>query len=340
MDPAFLEASLATSLCASCRAGVGRIRLFIIIWYFLHLLLRLPCGLLRRGHSGGSGGDRSCLVGGSGTDGVVDLALEVVNGLGRDVVIVDAIMGVRHSRYGMPVLARRDDEITFQSSPQRCSNIKFDFNTQHDCVSAACEATGIRPVMQERVESDKTGNFIVHTHLTALLSILTASITLTSSAPQSRATSGHLLLCSKTGGLKTSLIVITRPAKDDEFSARLRESRATKAAKQKDTAAKKRPRPTTASSDDDEPPRRARKRGRTLQAATRSGAPRPRTRAAAAAVASGSTMIGLAASRSKRKIKRSARALQAKESESSDSESDGDGDSDREEFNSGDDFLG
>ncbi|KAJ7794624.1 hypothetical protein B0H14DRAFT_2392395, partial [Mycena olivaceomarginata] len=44
-------------------------------------------------------------------------------------------------------------------------NIKFDFNTQHDCVSAACEATGVCPVMQEHVESDKTENSIVHTPL-------------------------------------------------------------------------------------------------------------------------------------------------------------------------------
>ncbi|KAJ6528825.1 hypothetical protein B0H19DRAFT_1214565 [Mycena capillaripes] len=44
-------------------------------------------------------------------------------------------------------------------------NIEFDFNTQHDCFSARCEATGVRPVMQERVESDKTEHFIVHAPL-------------------------------------------------------------------------------------------------------------------------------------------------------------------------------
>ncbi|KAJ7806807.1 hypothetical protein B0H14DRAFT_3767439 [Mycena olivaceomarginata] len=219
------------------------------------------------------------------------------------------IMGVRHSRYGMPVLARRDDEITFSILPAK--NIKFDFNTQHDCVSAACEATGVRPVMQERVESDKTENFIVHTPLDRFI-INTHSFH-----------NPHLVRATVSRDLWAPVALFEdRRAKHDEFSARLRESRATKAAKRKDTAAKKRPRPATASSDDDEPPRRARKQ------------------AAAAAVASGSTMIGLAAGRSKRKIKRSARALQAEESESSDSESDGDGDSDGEEFNSGDDFLG
>ncbi|KAJ7703815.1 hypothetical protein B0H14DRAFT_3647123 [Mycena olivaceomarginata] len=222
------------------------------------------------------------------------------------------IMGVRHSRYGMPILARRDDETTFSILPAK--NIKFDFNTQHDCVSAACEATGVRPVMQERVESDNTEHFIVHTPLDRFI-INTHSFH-----------NPHLVRATVSRDLWAPVALFEdRRAKHDEFSARLRESRATKAAKRKETAAKKTPR----------------KRGRTSKAAPRSGAPRPRTAAAAAAVASGTTMIGLAAGRSKRKIKRSARALQAEESESSDSEGDGDGDgdSDGEEFNSGDDFL-
>ncbi|KAJ7827278.1 hypothetical protein B0H14DRAFT_3088392 [Mycena olivaceomarginata] len=87
----------------------------------------------------------------------------IICGLGRSYCCVELfqIMGVRHSRYGMPILARRDDETTFSILPAK--NIKFDFNTQHDCVSAACEATGVRPVMQERVESDNTEHFIVPT---------------------------------------------------------------------------------------------------------------------------------------------------------------------------------
>ncbi|KAF8196199.1 hypothetical protein K438DRAFT_1586315, partial [Mycena galopus ATCC 62051] len=44
-------------------------------------------------------------------------------------------------------------------------NIKFDFNSQYDCFSAGCEATGVRLVMQERVESDKTEHFIIHAPL-------------------------------------------------------------------------------------------------------------------------------------------------------------------------------
>ncbi|KAJ6610918.1 hypothetical protein B0H10DRAFT_2165978 [Mycena sp. CBHHK59/15] len=81
------------------------------------------------------------------------------------IVVVELfqIIGERHSRYGMPVLARRDDETTFSILPSK--NIKFDFNTQHHCFSAGCEATGVCPVMQERVESDKTEHFIVHAPL-------------------------------------------------------------------------------------------------------------------------------------------------------------------------------
>ncbi|KAJ6615369.1 hypothetical protein B0H10DRAFT_2220401 [Mycena sp. CBHHK59/15] len=237
------------------------------------------------------------------------------------------ILGARHSRYGMPVLARRDDETTFSILPAK--NIKFDFNTQHDCFSAGCEATGVRPVMQERVESDKTELFIVHAPLDRFI-INTHSFH-----------NPHLVRATVSRDLWAPVALFDdRRAKHDEFTARLRETRATKAAKRKETAARKRLHPTAASSDDDEPQQRPRKRRRILQAAPRSGAPRARTTATAGAVVSGSTMIGLAAGRSKHKIKWSARALEAEESESSDSEGDGDGDDDDgEEFNSGDDFV-
>ncbi|KAJ7502039.1 hypothetical protein B0H11DRAFT_1676632, partial [Mycena galericulata] len=38
----------------------------------------------------------------------------------------------------------------------------FKLNVQHDCCTAKCEATGVRLQKQERVESDKIENFIVH----------------------------------------------------------------------------------------------------------------------------------------------------------------------------------
>jgi hypothetical protein len=183
--------------------------------------------------------------------------------------------------------------------------------------------------MQEHVESDKTETFIIHTPLDHFI-INTHSFH-----------NPHLICATVSRDLWAPVALFEdRRAKHNEFSAQLWESRATKAAKRKDTAAKKHPRPTMASSNDDEPLRRARKCGWTLQAAPQSGVPRPHTRATAAAVASRSTMIGLAIGRSKHKIKCSARAHQVEESESGNSEGDGDGDSDGEESNSGDNFLG
>ncbi|KAJ7277334.1 hypothetical protein C8J57DRAFT_1060971, partial [Mycena rebaudengoi] len=78
-----------------------------------------------------------------GTDSSVLVVLELFQ-----------VLSARDELYGMPVLVRRDGE-----------KIKFKFNVQHDCYTGKCEATGIRPQMQERVESDKTENFIVHNAL-------------------------------------------------------------------------------------------------------------------------------------------------------------------------------
>ncbi|KAJ6631589.1 hypothetical protein B0H10DRAFT_2159828 [Mycena sp. CBHHK59/15] len=217
------------------------------------------------------------------------------NELGTAIVIVELfqILGVRHSHYGTPVLARCDDETTFSILPAK--NIKFDFNAQHDCFTARCEATGVRPIMQERVESDKTEQFIVHAPLDRFI-INTHSFH-----------NSHLICATVSRDLWAPVALFEdRRSKHDEFSAQLRETRATKAAKRKETAAR---------------------------------APRARTTAAAGAVVSGSTTIGLAAGHSKCKITCSACVLQAEESESSDSEGDGNGDSDEEEFNSGDDFV-
>ncbi|KAJ7192680.1 hypothetical protein GGX14DRAFT_338236, partial [Mycena pura] len=41
-------------------------------------------------------------------------------------------------------------------------SIKFEFNVQHDCYTAKCEATGERAIMQVRVESGRTEHFLVH----------------------------------------------------------------------------------------------------------------------------------------------------------------------------------
>ncbi|KAJ6591419.1 hypothetical protein B0H10DRAFT_2179282 [Mycena sp. CBHHK59/15] len=58
------------------------------------------------------------------------------------------VLSVRDELYGMPVL-----------------NIRFNFNVQHDGYSGKYEASGVCMQMQERVESGKTENFIVHNPL-------------------------------------------------------------------------------------------------------------------------------------------------------------------------------
>ncbi|KAJ6555775.1 hypothetical protein B0H19DRAFT_902080, partial [Mycena capillaripes] len=77
---------------------------------------------------------------------------------GTAVVILDVfqVSRTRHEIFGMPVLTRRQSETTY------IIDVKFVFNAQHDCRLAKCTASGKRPRMQERVESDFTDVFIVH----------------------------------------------------------------------------------------------------------------------------------------------------------------------------------
>ncbi|KAJ7206206.1 hypothetical protein C8J57DRAFT_1258525 [Mycena rebaudengoi] len=70
------------------------------------------------------------------------------------------VLSSRDEAYGMPVLVRRDSEVTYSIVPAK--NLKFKFNVQHDCYSASCEASGVRLRVQERVESDQTEKYIVH----------------------------------------------------------------------------------------------------------------------------------------------------------------------------------
>lgn len=80
----------------------------------------------------------------------------------------------------MPYLTRRQAEKTLvvvESKVCRCrldrhhkltknvvQNVMFDFNVQHDCYYAKCSASGTRPVMQERIASGTTEDYIVHMH--------------------------------------------------------------------------------------------------------------------------------------------------------------------------------
>ncbi|KAF7969711.1 hypothetical protein HWV62_22016 [Athelia sp. TMB] len=78
------------------------------------------------------------------------------------IVVIDVFhaASTRHPLFDMPMLARRQEETTYLILPGKA--IQFEFNVQHDCHSAGCRANGVRPVVQERVESDLTETFIVH----------------------------------------------------------------------------------------------------------------------------------------------------------------------------------
>ncbi|KAJ6599591.1 hypothetical protein B0H10DRAFT_2196511 [Mycena sp. CBHHK59/15] len=78
---------------ASYQLDIGR-RTLEITRYFLHLLLRLHLGLLRRGPSGG-------MALSAAAAGVIDLALEVVNDAGSE------IRGIRDCTYLPPEYAAK-----------------------------------------------------------------------------------------------------------------------------------------------------------------------------------------------------------------------------------------
>jgi hypothetical protein len=95
-------------------------------------------------------------------------------------VVVDVfeVGSVRHEIFGMPVLKRRHDEKRIVVVPavvsyftrfqrryqanQMSKDILFEYNTQHDCRSAGCAATGKRAVLQERIQSGKVEAYIEH----------------------------------------------------------------------------------------------------------------------------------------------------------------------------------
>ncbi|KJA24001.1 hypothetical protein HYPSUDRAFT_1078326 [Hypholoma sublateritium FD-334 SS-4] len=78
------------------------------------------------------------------------------------VVILDlfVVLGSRHTMFGMPMLARRQNEKTYAVIPSTA--ILFSYNVQHDCPLAKCTASGEQPLMQERVESGLTKSCIEH----------------------------------------------------------------------------------------------------------------------------------------------------------------------------------
>ncbi|KAJ7349682.1 hypothetical protein DFH08DRAFT_667969, partial [Mycena albidolilacea] len=125
------------------------------------------------------------------------------------------ILGTRDETFGMPVLVRRDSEITF--SIVLAKNIKFKFNVQHDCNSAKCEASGQRLRMQERVESDQIEKYIIHQPLDRFFINMHAFH------------NSHLLRATLPRELVTPILLFPeRQAKHCELAANLREKQASR----------------------------------------------------------------------------------------------------------------
>ncbi|KAJ7502054.1 hypothetical protein B0H11DRAFT_1855007 [Mycena galericulata] len=137
------------------------------------------------------------------------------------------ISSQRDELYGMPVAVRPDSQTCFSILPAK--NIKFNVNVQHDCHTAKCEATGVRMQMQERVESEKTENYIVHNTLDRYI--------INSHAFHN----AHLLRATLPRDLLAPVPLFEdRRQKHDEFATALRGTLETKRAKKKAAATLKR----------------------------------------------------------------------------------------------------
>ncbi|KAJ7480287.1 hypothetical protein B0H11DRAFT_2421034 [Mycena galericulata] len=102
--------------------------------------------------------DKNCTV-----SGCISEILQNVDSVALVVLELFQVLSRRDKRYGMPILVRQNARTIFSILPAK--NIKFNFNAQHNCYSAKCEATGVHMQMQERVEAEKTENFIIHNPL-------------------------------------------------------------------------------------------------------------------------------------------------------------------------------
>ncbi|EDR03329.1 uncharacterized protein LACBIDRAFT_307447 [Laccaria bicolor S238N-H82] len=77
-------------------------------------------------------------------------------------VIIDIfyIAATRDEIFGMPMLLRRFGESGMLMVTSQ--DILFEYNAQHDCRQAQCTASGQRPLVQERVDSNLIEDFIEH----------------------------------------------------------------------------------------------------------------------------------------------------------------------------------
>ncbi|KAJ7246181.1 hypothetical protein C8J57DRAFT_1678249 [Mycena rebaudengoi] len=216
------------------------------------------------------------------------------------------ILSSRDEVYGMPVLVRRDSEVTYSIVPAK--NIKFKFNVQHDCYSANCEANGVRLRVQERVESDQTEKYIVHKPLDRFI-VNTHAFH-----------NAHLLRATLPRDLIAPIPLFPdRQAKHHELAAELRD---TFTSRKVAAAAKKRKR--AEQDDHDERPRKTRKVSKQRPGRNNSVA------ASARGASSSTTAASMVANRSKRTITRTERSMAAQESDSAE-QAEGDSDDDSDE---------
>ncbi|KAJ7885270.1 hypothetical protein B0H14DRAFT_3737214 [Mycena olivaceomarginata] len=142
------------------------------------------------------------------------------------VLEVFQVLSARDETYGVPFLVRRHSEVTF--SIATTENIKFKFNTQHDCESAQCDTSGVRLRMQERVESDQIEHFVVHKPLDRFF--------INSLAFHN----AHLLRATLPRDLLAPLPLFPdRQQKHHELAAQLRDTRSTQLATRKAAAEKR-----------------------------------------------------------------------------------------------------
>ncbi|KAJ6600335.1 hypothetical protein DFH09DRAFT_1497797 [Mycena vulgaris] len=69
-----------------------------------------------------------------------------------------------HPAFGMPMICRAED-----GEPRLINAILFRFSAQHDCRLADCQATALRAIMQERIETSRTMKLLEHANDTHFL---------------------------------------------------------------------------------------------------------------------------------------------------------------------------
>lgn len=77
-------------------------------------------------------------------------------------VVIDVfqVHAIRHEYFGVPILSRRMSEVSLLVVPAK--TVMFQYNVQHDCRMAHCVASGKRPVIQERIQTELTEPSIEH----------------------------------------------------------------------------------------------------------------------------------------------------------------------------------